>query len=352
MAELPAEISTALVHMDAPLSFIGEPGRLHVEILPSVSLVWAATGTPVVNFEDMMDLADGQSLEIQLPHTDQDGFLDGAGNAITGWYYTVKITYEKDGQLRVFPERDFQVLVGQDSVDLALVPAGEATEPMVAPILTVTSLDGFTGAVTKTQLGLERVDNTNDAEKPISTATQTALDAKAPKANPTFTGTVTGVTKSMVGLGNVDNTADVDKPISTAAQAALDAKLDDAQLGASSGVAPLDAGSKVPETHIPTRLSDASLNATYAQYIQLAKNPDTIITGAVTVDGSNNVTSAAVLWPDGTPGTMTITARHTSGAVTDYNITYGSPVTKTYTQPTITRNTAGMATNVPQIVVS
>ena len=45
MAELPPEISTALVHMDAPLSFIGEPGRLHVEILPSVSLVWAATGT-------------------------------------------------------------------------------------------------------------------------------------------------------------------------------------------------------------------------------------------------------------------------------------------------------------------
>lgn len=30
----------------------------------------------------------------------------------------------------------------------------------------------------------------------------------APKANPTFTGTVTGVTKAMVGLGNVDNVAD------------------------------------------------------------------------------------------------------------------------------------------------
>ncbi len=40
----------------------------------------------------------------------------------------------------------------------------------------------------------------------------------------TFTGTVTGVTKSMVGLGNVDNTADADKPVSTATQTALDAK--------------------------------------------------------------------------------------------------------------------------------
>src|SRR5690606_16973358 len=34
-----------------------------------------------------------------------------------------------------------------------------------------------------------------------------------------------GVTASQVGLGNVDNTADADKPISTATQAALDGKL-------------------------------------------------------------------------------------------------------------------------------
>jgi len=32
--------------------------------------------------------------------------------------------------------------------------------------------------VTKTQVGLENVDNTSDLDKPISTATQTALDTK------------------------------------------------------------------------------------------------------------------------------------------------------------------------------
>lgn len=93
-------------------------------------------------------------------------------------------------------------------------------------------------------------------------------------------------------------------------------------------------------------------SSTYAGLVQLAKNPDTIITGAVAVDGNNLVTSAAVVWPDGSPGTMTITARDANNAVLAYNITYGSPVTKTYTQPTITRNSAGAATNVPQIVVS
>lgn len=46
----------------------------------------------------------------------------------------------------------------------------------------------------------------------------------APLSSPTFTGTVNGITKSMVGLDNVDNTSDTSKPISSATQTALDNK--------------------------------------------------------------------------------------------------------------------------------
>ncbi|MHA8078560.1 beta strand repeat-containing protein [Aquirufa antheringensis] len=131
---------------------------------------------------------------------------------------------------------------------------------------------GGTGATTavgaRANLGLGNVDNTADADKPISAATQTALNLKAnvadvnaaldlkasaamlaahmaitvdtsmlatkaaltdlndyaPINSPTFMGTVSGITKSMVGLGLVDNTTDAAKPISTASQAALDLK--------------------------------------------------------------------------------------------------------------------------------
>ncbi len=55
----------------------------------------------------------------------------------------------------------------------------------------------------------------------ITTATQTALDLKAPKASPTFTGTVSGVTKAHVGLSDVDNTSDTAKPVSTAQATAI-----------------------------------------------------------------------------------------------------------------------------------
>ena len=83
---------------------------------------------------------------------------------------------------------------------------------------------GTVGGITKSMVGLANVDNTTDASKPISTATQSALDLKANLASPTFTGTVGGITKSMVGLANVDNTTDANKPISTATQSALDLK--------------------------------------------------------------------------------------------------------------------------------
>jgi len=92
---------------------------------------------------------------------------------------------------------------------------------------------GTVSGVTKSHVGLGNVDNTSDANKPISTATQTALDLKetvanvalkAPLASPTFTGTVSGITKAMVGLSNVDNSADIDKDISTLTQAALNLK--------------------------------------------------------------------------------------------------------------------------------
>lgn len=120
--------------------------------------------------------------------------------------------------------------------------------------------------VTKAQVGLGNCDNTSDANKPISTATQSALDSlsteisnevtrakaieeelseditseslRATTAENKITSNLTAhttntdnphnVTKSQIGLSNVDNTADVNKPISTATQNALNNKADKA----------------------------------------------------------------------------------------------------------------------------
>ncbi len=85
----------------------------------------------------------------------------------------------------------------------------------------------------KTAVGLSNVDNTSDAGKPISTLTQTALDTKEPTITAGSSGqywrgdkTWQTLNKAAVGLSNVDNTSDTGKPISTATQTALDLKAD------------------------------------------------------------------------------------------------------------------------------
>lgn len=99
----------------------------------------------------------------------------------------------------------------------------------------VDSVNTRTGAVvlTSADVGLSNVDNTSDANKPVSTATQTALDAKEDSITATTSAdyyrgdkTFQPLNKAAVGLSDVDNTSDVDKPVSTAQQAEIDTKED------------------------------------------------------------------------------------------------------------------------------
>jgi hypothetical protein len=67
------------------------------------------------------------------------------------------------------------------------------TQTLINKTLTSPVINTPTG-ITKSDVGLANVDNTSDASKPVSTATQTALDLKAPLASPDLTGTPTAPT--------------------------------------------------------------------------------------------------------------------------------------------------------------
>ena len=85
------------------------------------------------------------------------------------------------------------------ALDAKLASATAATT--YAPIANPT-FTGTVAGVTKAHVGLENVDNTTDANKPVSSATQTALDLKANRSAPTFTGTVTA-SNDLVVDGNL-----------------------------------------------------------------------------------------------------------------------------------------------------
>jgi hypothetical protein len=103
---------------------------------------------------------------------------------------------------------------------LASATASSTYAPLSGPTFTGTVVLPSTtsvGDVSSTELGYVNG---------VTSAIQAQLDAKAPTADPTFTGTVSGITSAMVGLGNVDNTSDADKPVSDDTQDALDLKAD------------------------------------------------------------------------------------------------------------------------------
>lgn len=82
----------------------------------------------------------------------------------------------------------------------------------------------------------------------LTTSVQTSL-GKADTA-------LQSATKTTVGLGNVDNTSDVNKPISTATQTALDAKL--ATTALDSSTAALISGSTSTSSAIDTKINTAT----------------------------------------------------------------------------------------------
>lgn len=59
------------------------------------------------------------------------------------------------------------------------------------------------------------------------------------------------VTKAQVGLSNVDNTSDANKPVSTAQATAIALKIDLTEKGAVNGVATLDGSGLIPSSQIP-----------------------------------------------------------------------------------------------------
>lgn len=98
--------------------------------------------------------------------------------------------------------------------------------------------------VTKAQIGLGNVDNTADLDKPISTATQTALDGKVDKEPNKSLVSNDLITK----LEELDNQDTID--------AAIADKIPLSQKGVANGVATLSENGKIPAQQLPTYVDD------------------------------------------------------------------------------------------------
>jgi hypothetical protein len=125
-----------------------------------------------------------------------------------------------------------------------------------------------------------KIKDENVTDPKILSVSGTKVTGNIPGNAANVTGTIgianggTGATtpadaKQNLGLGNVDNTKDADKPVSNAVKTALDAKINLTEKAAVNGVATLDGSGKIPVGQIPA-LSFSSVDVVDTQAKMLA----------------------------------------------------------------------------------
>jgi hypothetical protein len=119
-----------------------------------------------------------------------------------------------------------------------------------------------------------------------------AINLKANIESPTFTGTVKGITKAMVGLGNVDNTSDIDKPVSTATQTALDVKANTADVNTALSLKEDKLNKSIDVT------TDAASDTKYPSVKSIKTYVDAQVAGATIADATSIVKGKILLAGD------------------------------------------------------
>ena len=115
-------------------------------------------------------------------------------------------------------------------------------------------------ALQKDDVGLGNVDNTSDANKPVSTAQQTALNAKLDKTAGvtavTWDSTNKKITKTINGTTSDVVTAATLKTAMALNNVTNDAQVKRSEMGVANGVATLDNDGKVPASQLPSYIDD------------------------------------------------------------------------------------------------
>lgn len=238
---LPPGISTGTVTFGQAVSLIGGGDTaMTIEIKPTHNVVHAATGIQLLDFAETVKLDEGVPGSITLPHTDQAGFIDAAGNAFSGWAYIATGNWRRGNETRTFTKR-FQILSGQNSIDLDLLPNGSITVPVSAPVLPVTSFLGKTGAIEAEDLTDLGVGGGGVADGGVTTA---KLATDAVTSDKIASGAVNGpeLGQDAVTASKIANDAVARAKLAEEVRTELDGKLSKGEAANSYVPVPADAG--------------------------------------------------------------------------------------------------------------
>lgn len=126
---LPVGVTTRTLTISTASSVNGQKSSLEVVITPTVkTLVWSATAEPLVSYFPITRTGPDQAAVVQLPVTDQTGWVDENQNPVTDFAYQIKVRYLLDGRkVGQTVVKYFKPLTSSPSVlDFDMVPTGTA----------------------------------------------------------------------------------------------------------------------------------------------------------------------------------------------------------------------------------
>jgi len=185
---------------------------------------------------------------------------------------------------------------------------------------------------TTAQKGVVQLTNSTSSTSTTTAATPNSVKTvnDALSSHTSDTDNPHGVTKAQVGLGNVDNTSDANKPISTATQTALNAKADKVSGATSGNFAGLDAngnltdsGSKASDFKTKqTAVADPTASGMGLEFIATASqnaNGEMAVTKKTVQDGTTSQKGVVQL-EDSTSSTSTTKAATPNSVKTVYDL--------------------------------
>jgi len=238
---------------------------------------WDAMETAVNTIEEMLDSkvdVSDKGVANGVASLDQDGLVPVAQLPLTNTTYSFTQDQSDPHIIRISgSDNTLQTITTPDS-DTTYNVASPMSSGLMSPQDKL-KLDGISS-------------NANEVD--ISFDSSRAAIVKTVDGTQTNIVTATALKQYMqlaqadVGLDQVDNTSDADKPISTATQAVLNNKIDYALKGMPYGVAELDENGKVPSSQLPSYVDDV------LEYESLAAMPVTGESDKIYIDASTNKT--------------------------------------------------------------
>jgi hypothetical protein len=149
---LPAGVTTATATWGPWGELSGDDGTAVVTVRPffgaaTQHIIWAATGKTMLDTTwTVTATSPGDQITLELPHVDQAGWVDPAGNAFSMWTYMIEGAVTIGAETRTL-YRNVQPVEGQDNFDLDATPYAAVGAPSSAAVPAVTSVNGQTGAV-------------------------------------------------------------------------------------------------------------------------------------------------------------------------------------------------------------